>query len=102
MSLDFSVKDLFPDNPNPQRDEKCICVTNLLREMESSGRLGISDLIILAKSRYNTLCSEKITLGHAKKLYVYFITHNVSKQTSSTYVSFMLQDEDLLIWRAKM
>jgi hypothetical protein len=102
--LDFSVRALFPNYPNAKRDDRCICVANVLEELDSSHNIeSQKDLVTLADHTYKTLCDgQKITIESASKLSSYFAKHGVSHRTASTYISFILKDSELVRWRSKI
>lgn len=102
--LDFSVKALFPNTANAEKDPKCIAIMKLTKETfdasPDSSKITTSQsaLVALCYQRYyNT--KEKIPIQGANQLLQLYTSFGATKETSKAYITFLLDPRDVDQWK---
>lgn len=91
MSSDFSPRTLFPDRLDPDGNEMCVAIANVVRDINLA--LGHDDDPQQeAHDRYNYLClAPRISLSEAEKLVATMCKKGgVSTEHAKKYYAFLL------------
>lgn len=109
MSLSLLETDLFPDNPNASKDEKCIIILQVIQQItnklikEGMQLPTQKELISHVNKRYEYLCQkEKLSLDKVDHAAFLLWQMGVDVNTAKKYYSMRLNDEDAQKWTIKI